>query len=107
AYVKAVVESNEWITRNPQLATEKQQGWTSIPKEVLYLYFGRGGFLTLDATIKPKWVETLKYDATVLQRMDIAKAIDVEGWSDAGYIKQPCKEQRRAYRTKTSAFAAA
>src|SRR6266567_7505856 len=87
AYIKAVVESNEWITKNPQMATEKQQGWTSIPKEVLYLYFGRGGFLTLDATIKPKWVETLKYDATVLQKMDIIKTIDVEGWIDDRFVK--------------------
>jgi len=60
AYLKAVIEANEWITRNPEEATTKQEQWTSIPKEVLYLYFGRGGFLTLDATIKPKWVEVLK-----------------------------------------------
>ena len=97
AYVKAVVESNDWITRNPQLATEKQQGWTSIPKEVLYLYFGRGGFLTLDATIKPKWVETLKYDATVLQKMDIIKTIEVEPWIDDSYVKQAYKELGRDY----------
>src|SRR3989441_7184399 len=63
AYIKAVVESNEWITKNPQMATEKQQGWTSIPKEVLYLYFGRGGFLTRGAPIKPQVGETLEYDA--------------------------------------------
>src|SRR5438132_13996533 len=47
AYLKAVVEANEWITKNPEEATTKQEQWTSIPKEVLYLYFGRGGFRTL------------------------------------------------------------
>jgi len=106
AYIKAVVESNEWITKNPQMATEKQQGWTSIPKEVLYLYFGRGGFLTLDATIKPKWVETLKYDATVLQKMDIIKTIDVEGWIDDGYIKQAFKELGRDYAKESGGITA-
>ena len=97
AYVKAVIEANDWITKNPQLATEKQQQWTSIPKEVLYLYFGPGGFLTLDATVKPKWVETLKYDATVLEKMDIVKKIEVEGWIDDRYIKQAFRELGRDY----------
>jgi NitT/TauT family transport system substrate-binding protein len=106
AYVKAVIESNEWITRNPQLATEKQQGWTSIPKEVLYLYFGRGGFLTLDATIKPKWVETLKYDATVLQKMDIVKTIDVESWIDDSYVKQAFRDLGRDYARESGVITA-
>src|SRR3989441_3020408 len=97
AYVKAVIEANEWITKNPREATEKQQQWTSIPKEVLYLYFGPGGFLTLDATIKPKWVETLKYDATVLQRMGIIKQVDVEGVIDDRFIRQAYRELGRDY----------
>jgi sulfonate transport system substrate-binding protein len=97
AYLKAVVEANEWITRNPEEATTKQEQWTSISKEVLYLYFGRGGFLTLDATIKPKWVEVLKYDASVLQKMGIIKGADVEGFIDDRYIKQAYRELGRDY----------
>jgi NitT/TauT family transport system substrate-binding protein len=97
AYLKAVIEANDWITKNPEEATTKQEQWTSIPKEVLYLYFGRGGFLTLDATIKPKWVEVLKYDATVLQKMNIVKAIDVEGGIDDRFIKQAYRELGRDY----------
>jgi NitT/TauT family transport system substrate-binding protein len=97
AYVKAVVEANEWITRNPEEATTKQEQWTSIPKEVLYLYFGRGGFLTLDATIKPRWVEVLRYDATVLQKMGIIKQVDVEGSIDDRFVKQAYRELGRDY----------
>jgi NitT/TauT family transport system substrate-binding protein len=97
AYLKAVVEANEWITKNPEEATTKQEQWTSIPKEVLYLYFGRGGFLTLDATIKPKWVEVLKYDASVLQKMGIIKGADVEGFIDDRFIKQAYRELGRDY----------
>ena len=97
AYLKAVIDANEWITRNPEEATTKQEQWTSIPKEVLYLYFGRGGFLTLDATIKPKWVEVLKYDATVLQKMNIIKGADVEGYIDDRFIKQAYRELGRDY----------
>jgi len=97
AYLKAVIEANEWITRNPEEATTKQEQWTSIPKEVLYLYFGRGGFLTLDATIKPKWVEVLKYDASVLQKMGIIKGADVEGFIDDRFVKQAYREIGRDY----------
>lgn len=106
AYVKAVIEANEWITKNPEEATTKQEQWTSIPKEVLYLYFGRGGFLTLDATVKPKWVEVLKYDATVLQKMNIVKAVDVEGFIDDRYIKQAYKELGRDYARDQKAMVA-
>jgi sulfonate transport system substrate-binding protein len=106
AYLKAVIEANEWITKNPEEATTKQEQWTSIPKEVLYLYFGRGGFLTLDATIKPKWVEVLKYDATVLQKMNIIKTIDVEAGIDDRYIKQAYRELGRDYAKDAQVIAA-
>jgi len=106
AYLKAVVEANEWITKNPEEATAKQEQWTSIPKEVLYLYFGRGGFLTLDATIKPKWVEVLKYDATVLQKMGIIKQADVEGFIDDRFIRQAYRELGRDYTRDQKAMTA-
>jgi NitT/TauT family transport system substrate-binding protein len=107
AYLKAVVEANDWITRNPEEATTKQEQWTSIPKEVLYLYFGRGGFLTLDATIKPRWVEVLKYDATVLQKMGIIRQIDVAGVIDDRYVKQAYRELGRDYAKEQRALSAA
>jgi NitT/TauT family transport system substrate-binding protein len=97
AYLKAVVEANEWITKNPEEATTKQEQWTSIPKEVLYLYFGPGGFLTLDATIKPTWVEVLKYDAAVLQKIGIIKQVDVEGFIDDRLVRQAYRELGRDY----------
>jgi NitT/TauT family transport system substrate-binding protein len=97
AYLKAVVEANDWITKHPEEATTKQEQWTSIPKEVLYLYFGRGGFLTLDATIKPTWVEVLKYDATVLQKMGIVKQVDVASFIDDRLIRQAYRELGRDY----------
>jgi NitT/TauT family transport system substrate-binding protein len=97
AYLKALVEANEWITNHPEEATTRQEQWTSIPKEVLYLYFGRGGFLTLDATIKPQWVEALRYDATVLQKMGIITKIDVASAIDERFIRQAYQELGRDY----------
>src|SRR5262245_59759851 len=106
AYLKAVVEANAWITKHPEEATTKQEQWTSIPKEVLYLYFGRGGFLTLDATIKPRWLEVLKYDATVLQKMGIVRQVDVEGFVDDRFIKQAYRELGRDYAKDQKAIVA-
>lgn len=88
AYLKAVIEAGDWVSKNPQEAAKSMQEWATIQKEVMYLYFGPGGFLTLDASMKPQWIEALKYDATVLQKMDIIKQMDVDSWLNDTYLKQ-------------------
>ena len=97
AYLKAVIEAGEWVTQNPQEAAQAMQEWATINKEVMYLYFGPGGFLTLDTTIKPRWIETLKYDVTVLQKMEIIKQMDVDAWINDSYLKEAYKETGRDY----------
>ena len=97
AYLKAVIEAGEWVTQNPQEAAKAMQEWATINKEVMYLYFGPGGFLTLDTTMKPQWIETLKYNVTVLQKMEIIKQMDVDAWTNDTYLKQAYKETGRDY----------
>ncbi len=97
AYLKAVIEAGEWVTQNPQEAAKAMQEWATINKEVMYLYFGPGGFLTLDTTMKPRWIETLKYNVTVLQKMEIIKQMDVDAWTNDTYLKQAYKETGRDY----------
>jgi NitT/TauT family transport system substrate-binding protein len=97
AYLKAVIEAGEWVTQHPQEAAKAMQEWATINKEVMYLYFGPGGFLTLDTTIKPRWIETLKYDVTVLQKMEIIKQLDVDAWINDAYLKRAYKETGRDY----------
>jgi len=104
AYLKAVIEANAWVTKHPTLAAEKMEEWASINKEVMYLYFGPGGFLTLDASIKPQWVDALKLDATVLQKMNIIKAMDVEAWIDDTYLKRAYKELGLDYNASLQAM---
>ena len=58
AYLKALIEANEWMRKNPKLAAEKIEEWTKINKEVVYIFLGPGGVHTLDPTIKPKWIES-------------------------------------------------
>jgi NitT/TauT family transport system substrate-binding protein len=97
AYLKAVIEAGEWVTENPHEAAKAMQEWATINKEVMYLYFGPGGFLTLDTTMKPRWIETLKYDVTVLQHMGLIKQMDVDAWMNDTYLKQAYKETGRDY----------
>ena len=82
AFVKAIVEAGKWVDENPARAAEMLQKWTGVEKEVQYLYFSRGGTLTLDPTIKAKWVSTLKYDHEVLTKWKKAPALDVDKWVD-------------------------
>ena len=53
--------------------------------------------LTLDTALKPRWVETLKYNVTVLQQMEIVKQMDVDVWINDTYLKQAYKETGRDY----------
>src|SRR6266478_2880707 len=87
AYLKAIIEANEWITKNPEEATTKQEQWTSIPKEVLYLYFGRGRFLR-------QAYRELGRDYTKDQRVMVAGTSPMEG-KDA-ITGVPIKDPRTA-----------
>ncbi len=87
AYAKAVVAADRWIAENPYVASKKMAAWTMIPKEVLYLYFSQGGYLTPDPTIKAKWLDTLAYDHGLLAKYAHVPPLDMHQWVDANYLK--------------------
>ena len=58
AYIKAIIEANAWVRADPKTAAEKIAGWTGIDKEVVYIFMGPGGIMTMDPTIKPNWSRT-------------------------------------------------
>src|SRR5581483_5916130 len=43
AYLKALIEANDWLHRNPKQAAEKVEEWTKISKEVVYIFLDPGG----------------------------------------------------------------
>jgi NitT/TauT family transport system substrate-binding protein len=92
AYIKALMEANDWMRRNPKLAAEKIEEWTKINKEVAYIFLGPGGVHTLDPTIKPRWVEAIHADYDVLQKLNMIKALDVDAWVNDGYVREAFKE---------------
>jgi sulfonate transport system substrate-binding protein len=88
AYIEAEYDAGQWIKADPMKAAEMMEGWTGVEKEVLYLYFSKGGLLTLDPTIKPQWIKTLQFDHQVLASHDLSPPLDFKTWIDDKFIRQ-------------------
>ena len=97
AYIKSLMEANDWLRKNPKAATEKIQEWTKIEKEVAYVFLGPGGMHTLDPTLKPRWVETVRIVFGVLKKLDRVKDFNVEAWVNDAYVKTAFKEKGLDY----------
>jgi NitT/TauT family transport system substrate-binding protein len=97
ALLKATYEAGKWIEANPLEAVEALEKWTGVEKEVLYIYFSKGGHLTLDPTIKPKWVETLKFDHQVLTKEQAIPPLDFAAWINEDFIKKAYAELGVSY----------
>ena len=78
AYIKAVLEANAWVRADPKTASEMIAKWTGIDKEVVYIFLGPGGIMTMDPTIKPELVQDAAEDAKVLQNLGRMKEFDVQ-----------------------------
>lgn len=91
-YLKAVIEANDWVRKDPKGAAEKIAKWTGIDKEVVYIFLGPGGIMTMDPTIKPQLVADAAEDAAVLQKLGRMKDFDVKAWVNDSYIRQAYKE---------------
>lgn len=97
AFLKAVYEAGDWIREDPIRATDLMEKWTGVEKEVLYLYFSKGGHLTLDPSIKPKWVEALQFNHGVLTREKAIPPLDFKAWITEDYVKAAYKELGKDY----------
>jgi NitT/TauT family transport system substrate-binding protein len=91
AFIEAVYEAGEWIKADPMRAVEFMEKWSGVEKEVLYLYFSRGGYLTLDPTIKPAWVDALKFDHGVLQKEQAIGPLNFDQWITESFVRTAYK----------------
>ncbi|MBI3562003.1 MAG: ABC transporter substrate-binding protein [Gammaproteobacteria bacterium] len=105
AYLKALIDANDWVRKDPKLAAEKIEEWTKIEKEVVYMFLGPSGIHTLDPTIKPKWIEAIQYDTGVLQRLGRVKEFNADAWVNETYIKQAFKEKGLDYDAQKASYA--
>jgi NitT/TauT family transport system substrate-binding protein len=92
AFIKAVYEAGKWIESDPLKATDLMEKWTGVEKEVLYLYFSKGGHLTLDPTIKDPWVDALALDHGVLVKEKAIPPLDLDAWITEDYVKAAYKD---------------
>jgi NitT/TauT family transport system substrate-binding protein len=105
AYIKAMIEADNWVRKNPKLAAEKIEEWTKINKEVVYIFLGPGGVHTLDPTIKPRWTDALKVDYGVLQKMNKIKDMNLGAWLNDSYVRQAYKELGLNYDSQLNSLA--
>lgn len=97
AFVKAVLDAGDWVHQDPVRAATSLEKWTGVEKEVQYLYFSQGGTLTLEPSIKPQWVETLRRDHVVLAKEKAIPPLDFDRWITDKYIRQAYRELGRDY----------
>lgn len=97
AFIKAIYEAGDWIRADPMKAVEMMEKWTGVEKEVLYIYFSKGGHLTLDPTIKDKWLEALALNHNVLELEKAIPPLDLKAWVTEDYLKTAYKELGKDY----------
>lgn len=97
AYLRALMEANDWVRKDPKLAAQKVQEWTKIEKEVAYLYLGPDGIHTLDPTIKPRWIDSLKSAYGVLNKMGRVKEFNLNAWVNDSYLRQAFQVRGQDY----------
>ena len=92
AFIEAIYDAGQWINADPMRAVENMEKWSGVEKEVLYLYFSKGGHLTLDPTIKPQWIDALKFDHSVLEKEQAIPPLDFNSWVTEEYVKAAYKK---------------
>ncbi len=97
AYVEATMEAQAWIAADPVLAATKVSEWTGIEKEVLYLYFSKGGISTFEASLKPQWDAALKYDHGLLAKEKEIPPLDFSRWVDHTFVKRAFEKKGKSY----------
>ncbi|MEC7814719.1 MAG: ABC transporter substrate-binding protein [Pseudomonadota bacterium] len=100
--LKATLEAQKWIQENPMEAAVKVSEWTGVEKEVLYLYFSDGGITTAEASIKPEWVDAMKYDLDLLKREVGVPDLDFDRWVDDTYLRAAYQAMDLDYETLVS-----
>jgi NitT/TauT family transport system substrate-binding protein len=105
AYIKALIEANEWVRQEPRAAAEKIEQWTKIDKEVAYMFLGPAGVHTLDPTIKQGWLDALGVNYGVLKGMNLVKNLDVGAWVNDGYVRKAYQELGLDYEAQRASLA--
>jgi NitT/TauT family transport system substrate-binding protein len=88
AYVRAILAANDWVREDPVRAATQIAAWTGTDKEVVYIFLGPGGLMTLDPTIKPVLLKAAETDAEVLRKLGRLQNFDIAAWANDHYVRE-------------------
>ncbi|MBB3974173.1 ABC transporter substrate-binding protein [Hansschlegelia beijingensis] len=97
AYLQAVLDAEAWVKEDPKRAAEMISKWTGTDKEVVYIFLGPGGIMTIDPTLKQPLIDAAKEDVKVLQGLGRMKEFDVGPWVNDKFIRAAFKERGLDY----------
>ena len=89
AFLKSVVDATDYLHRHPLEAAESVAEDSELPPEVVYLYNGRNGIATFDATLKPPLIDALDTNVPFLESQEIITedSVDLDGFVNDEYIR--------------------
>ena len=93
AYLKATLEADRLLRKEPEEYSEKLAQWTGVEAEVYYAFHGPQGIQTRDYTLKPEFVEAIRQasqTAKVLKK--IKRDLDIASFVDDKLIRQAARE---------------
>jgi len=93
AYLKATLEADGLLRKEPEEYSEKLAKWTGVEAEVYYAFHGPQGIQTRDYTLKPEFVEAIRQasqTAKVLKK--IQRDLDIASFVDDKFIRQAARE---------------
>jgi NitT/TauT family transport system substrate-binding protein len=97
AYLQAALDAAAWVREDPKRAAEMISKWTGTDKEVVYVFLGPGGIMTVDPTIKKPLIDAAKVDVKVLQDLGRMKEFDVDPWVNDSYLRATFKKRGLDY----------
>ena len=100
-FIKAIVEAGKWV-EEIRYARPRCSRSGPASRRGAVPYFSRGGHLTLDPTIKPKWVDTLKYTTECSRNGDGGAGAGPDKWVDDRYVRQRFKDLKIDYEKQRS-----
>jgi NitT/TauT family transport system substrate-binding protein len=93
AYLKATLEADQLLRKNPEELSEKLAGWTGVDAEIYYAFHGPQGIQTRDYSLKPEYIQAIRkaqQSLKVLKKVD--REIDVATFVNDRFIRQAAKE---------------
>jgi NitT/TauT family transport system substrate-binding protein len=98
AYLKAVLEANRRFREQPEVMSAKIEKWTSVDKEVVYMFLGPSGLQMLDPNIRTVNINSLKGSIITLKQLgrlnQSIKPEDVTKWLDDSFLKKAISEMK-------------